>query len=104
MRKDARLLDGGLSIGKMHELEALLRRFPEPRRVTDKGTAATALMAYAKDALAHSGERENQDKRVTLDELGVKSTGDYEELRDALRAAIDRILVVRSLCEWGFAP
>jgi CRISPR-associated protein Cmr2 len=99
MHEDARLLDGALSVGKVHELEALLRRFPEPGPATDETAAAQSLRAYAEGVLAHSAE----GQRTCLAALGVEKTADYASLHEALRQAIDRILVVRSLCEWGFA-
>jgi CRISPR-associated protein Cmr2 len=98
MREDTRLLDGALSTGKLHELEALLRRFPDPKPASAEPGAAAALAAYAKDVLAHSAE----GKGTTLCALGVEPTDDYASFRDALRRAIDRILVVRTLRELGF--
>jgi CRISPR-associated protein Cmr2 len=98
MREDARLLDGALSTGKLHALEALLRRFPDPKPASAQPEAAAALAAYAKDVLTHSAE----GKGTTLGALGVEPTDDYASFHDDLRKAIDRILVVRTLRELGF--
>jgi CRISPR-associated protein Cmr2 len=99
LSKDARLLDEKLSTGKVYEPEALLRRFPDAEAAKARPEAAQALAAYANDIFSHTGE----GKGASLKDLGVDASQDYAKLRDALAAAIDRILVVRSLREWGFA-
>jgi CRISPR-associated protein Cmr2 len=100
MRQDAELLKGALSTGKVHALEDLLRRFPDPQRPVVPPQAA-ALAAYATDILAHVGDA----PAASLHDLGVAvgPDADYAVLRSALAAAIDRILVVRSLRESGFS-
>ena len=99
LSKDARLLDEKLSTGKVYELEALLRRFPNADQAKARPEAAQALAAYANDILSHASE----GKGALLTDLGVEVAQDYAQLRGALAVAIDRILVVRSLREWGFA-
>jgi CRISPR-associated protein Cmr2 len=99
LRLDAKLLQGSLSTRKVHELEALLRRFPGPCQVAARPEAARAIAVYATDILAHSQE----GSKASLADIGVEPTGDYALLRQDFAAAIDRILVARSLREWGFA-
>jgi len=98
--QDAKLLDSSLSTGKVHELDALLRRFPDPERDQVPPDAAAALAAYAADLLAHTGEGPS----ASLADLGVVfgPAVTYAALRSALAAAIDRILVVRALREAGW--
>jgi CRISPR-associated protein Cmr2 len=100
LRQDAQLLDEKLSTGKVHELEALLRRFPEDEQLVevDKAAAARALAGYAEAVLAHSGE----GAKACLADIGLGPSPDFAKLRTALRKAIERVLVVRSLREWGF--
>ncbi|MGH7098282.1 MAG: type III-B CRISPR-associated protein Cas10/Cmr2 [Stellaceae bacterium] len=98
LRHDAGLLKEKLSTGKAHELETLMRRFPDPRCTAVGPEAAQALVGYAEDILAHTGESE----ATSLSDLGVEPQADYVALRRALATAIDRILIVRSLREAGF--
>jgi CRISPR-associated protein Cmr2 len=99
LRKDAALLDKkALSTGKVHELEALLRRFPDPAQVAAEPQAVRALAGYAADILAHADE----GAAASLSDLGVERQSDYARLRASLAAAIDRVLVVRALREAGF--
>jgi CRISPR-associated protein Cmr2 len=101
---DARLLANGLSVGKVHELETLVRRFPDPARDATDAETASALASYAEGALRHTGQGAPQrDPPVRLADIGVPRTKDYRELRNRMVRAIDRLLVVRSLREWGFA-
>lgn len=101
LRDDATLLADRLSTGKAHELEALLNRFPAPASADPAAESlAVAFVAYANDALAHTGE---QAAVVTLDDLGITGVGmDYTALHGAVRTMIDRILVVRTMREAGF--
>jgi hypothetical protein len=97
LRRDAALLKETLSTGKVYEVDALRRRFrdiaPE-RRVH----AAAALGAYAGEALRHTGE----GKAVSLAKIGLDPQPG-ENFEADLGAAIDRLLVVRSLRKAGFA-
>jgi CRISPR-associated protein Cmr2 len=86
LHRDAELLEGPLSTGKVHELEALLRRFPAAEQAVAEPKAAQALAAYAGDILAHTGE----SKKASLCDLGVQPKQDYASLTHALGAAIDR--------------
>ena len=105
MKLDAELLGGRLSTGKVHELEALLRRFPVPRpapeeNAEDPAFVAAAFVAYANDALKHTGDARAQ---TSLADLGITGgIDDYPGLRVAVRTAIDRVLVVRTMREAGF--
>jgi CRISPR-associated protein Cmr2 len=98
LHADVRLLDGPLSTGKVHELEALLRRFPDHERIKERPEAARALAAYAEDILAHTGEAQG----TSFAEIGVVRGSEFGALHAAIGNAIDRILVVRSLRDWGF--
>lgn len=108
LKADAALLAGPLSTGKLHELEALLRRFPDPARTAVPPDAAAALAAYAREALAHSGDGSaTATLKDLLDVPDATSAGpapDYATFRKDLAAAIDRVLVVRTLHEAGFTP
>ena len=107
---DAALLSGPLSIGKLHELEALLRRFPQPGQFQDgeQPKAARALAAYAAGLLAHT---ESGARPVSLQEIGLAAEAfgpdgepSLTQLREAIAAAIDRLLVVHTLRGVGFSP
>jgi CRISPR-associated protein Cmr2 len=103
LRRDAELLDTSLATGKVHELEALLRRFPDADAAKARPESAQALAVYANDILSHTGEGKGASLADLVSDLGEDFGRDYPNLRRALAAAIDRILVVRSLREWGFA-
>lgn len=98
LRKDAQLLGAGLSAGKVYELDALLRRFPEDDETTKEARAARMLADYAEGVLAHVGGKTT----ITLRNIGVLLKSDYTAQRAALGAAIDRLLVVRAICGWAF--
>ncbi|MGE4046214.1 MAG: type III-B CRISPR-associated protein Cas10/Cmr2 [Acetobacteraceae bacterium] len=98
LRQDAALLRGPLSTGKMHALEALVRRFPDPAAVADQRTAEQALAAYARDLLMHTGEAE----AVSPEQLAIDMTGNYASIRTSLQDTVHRVLAVRTMCEAGF--
>jgi CRISPR-associated protein Cmr2 len=98
MHEDRSLFDEVLSAGKIYELEVLLHRFPDSARVTDATLAAEALRGYAEDLLAHTEE----ERTASLANIGVPADVNYPDLRKAIASAIDRLLVVKTLCEWGF--
>ena len=97
LRKDYKRLQESLSTGKVYELAALLRRF---QKLPDKWhtQVSDALAAYAASALEDSGDGQS----ARLDDLGLSALPG-ENFQDDLAAAIDRLLVVRSLREAGFA-
>jgi CRISPR-associated protein Cmr2 len=99
--KDAVLLDDALATGKVHALEALLKRFPAPATVTAETSAmAAAFICYANDLLAHTGETAS---KVSLRDFAtVTEHGDYGALHAEVAASIDRLLSVRLMREAGY--
>ncbi|HEX5327822.1 MAG TPA: type III-B CRISPR-associated protein Cas10/Cmr2 [Acetobacteraceae bacterium] len=103
LRHDAELLATSLSTGKVHELEALLRRFPDPHKyhVPDPASVGAALVAYAADILAHTGDG---TATTSLCQLGIHAPQpDYTSFRKTLQDTINRLLVVREMRAAGFA-
>jgi CRISPR-associated protein Cmr2 len=101
LKEDERLLDGRLSTGKLHELEALLRRFPATGDPAGESAfLAAAFFSYANELLRHT---DTEREAVSLKDLGIEGhADDYRSLCDAVRTAIDRVLIVRTMREAGF--
>ena len=93
LRTDAARLEDSLSSGKVYELGALLRRFGN----VPEAQVGRALAVYAAGVLEHAGD----GKSATLGDLGLCDPPDGG-FPAALQAAINRLLVVRSLREAGF--
>ena len=104
LREDAGRFDGELSSGKVYQAGTLLRRFPSPSDPGASSGLAEALVAYAKQVFAQSG-----DDGMTPDaiaSLGLfpepPPTWCYRETHERMETGLQRLLLVRDLVRNGF--
>ena len=107
LRTDARLLGSELSSGKVYEVGALVRRFPAPADLSapdsEGALVAEALVAYAKQILAHS----DRDATKEMAAFGLfpdlrPGSLHYRETHERLDSGLERLLLARELRNNGF--
>ena len=104
LRTDAGLLDSDLSSGKVYQAAALLRRFPTPSDPQTSPTMAEALVAYAKQVFAQSGDGCMTDEAIM--KLGLFPDAAppwcYRATHRRLDSGLQRLLLARDLAHNGF--
>ena len=107
LRTDARLLGSKLSSGKVYEVGALVRRFPAPADLSapdsEGALVAEALVAYAKQILAHSDRDATKEMAASglFPDLTPGSLH-YRETHERLDSGLERLLLARELRNNGF--
>jgi len=104
MRLLGRLEDTGkagkhLSVRKVHQIAAILRRLPDAKACTREELVSfdRALAAEVKRALARS---DGDGERLKPEDVGLSlARGGYADTRDAVSKCIDRVMIARALAE-----
>ena len=95
LREDAKLVDEKLSTKKIHEIETVLRRLPEPGKVEGDGVAwQRVLEGEVRRALAR-----NEPARLTVDAVGLELGGGYRQAYEAVGRWVDRLSIARAIAE-----
>jgi CRISPR-associated protein Cmr2 len=95
LREDAKLVDEELSTKKIHEIEAVRRRLPEPGKVEGDGVAwQRVLEGEVRRALAR-----NEPEPLTADEVGLELGGGYRQAYEAVARWVDRLSIARAIAE-----
>ena len=104
LREDAGQFAGELSSGKVYQAGALLRRFPSPSDPGASSTLAEALVAYAYQVFAQSGDDGMTPEAIASLGLFPDSppTRCYRETHARMETGLQRLLLVRDLVRNGF--
>ena len=95
LREDAKLVDEKLSTKKIHEIEAVRRRLPEPGGIEGDGAAwQRVLEGEVRRALAR-----NEPASLTIEDVGLDLPGSYGEAHEAVGRWVDRLSIARAIAE-----
>lgn len=84
-----------LTLGKVHEVEALLERLPGPR--AQPGERWGELLSAEVERILRRTGLGTATAKPGLDKVGPQLTGSYEERRQQVREWVDRLLVAEEL-------
>jgi len=95
LREDAKLVDEKLSTKKIHEIEAVRRRLPEPGGIEGDGAAwQRVLEGEVRRALAR-----NEPASLKIEDVGLDLPGSYGEAHEAVGRWVDRLSIARAIAE-----
>jgi len=93
--EDAKLVDEKLSTKKIHEIEAVRRRLPEPGTIEGDGVAwQRVLEGEVRRALAR-----NEPAPLTAEEVGLELGWGYRQAYEAVGRWVDRLSIARAIAE-----
>ncbi len=98
---DAALAAGPLSIKKIHEIGAILRRLPAPGAVA--GGEAEAFHRVLEGEV-HRALARNEGKPLGFAEIGLVLPEDYAGAHEAVARWVDRMLIARAIAEAAPRP
>ena len=104
LREDIGEFDGALSSGTVHQAGALLRRFPSPLDPAASSGLAEALVAYAQQIFAQSGDGGMTLAAIASLDLFPDAAPPwcYREAHERVDTGLQRLLLVRDLARNGF--
>lgn len=93
---DRRLVEDLLSVKKIHEIGAILRRLPKPAGLSEDEAAGFAVVLRGEVARALA---RNEAGALSLEQVALDLSGTYGAVHAAVERWVDRMLIARALAE-----